>query len=185
MNTHTRQALETLDTAARQVAELFAKKYYECTLESEYIYNVGDDPIGVWNIGDEFWDFNDMVVALQHNADRETLMDWYYEVYAEENDDRTPFINLKSWLKGIRPKDVDERSKLVCFDEIKPIRAYSEASEIDQTLIDLIDDAIEFGHADYTGRQRTDEECQEAFNELIKQKNAILRKLKKRDSSHD
>ena len=59
-------------------------------------------------MGDEFWDFNNMVVALQHNADRETLMDWYYEVYAEENDDRTPFINLKSWLKGIRPKDLVE-----------------------------------------------------------------------------
>ena len=29
--------------------------------------------------------------------------------------------------------------------------------------------------------QRTDEERQEAFNELVEQKNAILRKLKKRD----
>ena len=108
MNTHIRQALETLDTAARQVAELFAKKYYECTLESEHIHNIGDDPIGVWGMGDEFWGFDDMVVALQYNADRETLIDWYYEMYSEDNDDHTPYINLKSWLNGIRPKGLEQ-----------------------------------------------------------------------------
>lgn len=63
-------------------------------------------------MGDEFWDFNDMVVALQHNADRETLMDWYYEIYTAEHDDSVPFINLKSWLKGIRPKDLDKRGQV-------------------------------------------------------------------------
>lgn len=47
-----------------------------------------------------------MVTALEYSADKDTLMEWYYEMYAEENDDRTPFINLKSWLKGIRPKDL-------------------------------------------------------------------------------
>lgn len=56
--------------------------------------------------------------------------------------------------------------------------------EIDQALIDLINDAIEFGHADYTGRQRTDEERQEAFNKLLWHKNIILRKLDKRGSTH-
>ena len=108
METKTRNALETLDTAAHQIAELFAKVYYECGLDSEYVYNVGDDPIGVWNMGDEFWNFDDMVTALQKNADRESLIDWYYEMYAEENDDRTPYINLKSWLKGIRPRSVKQ-----------------------------------------------------------------------------
>ena len=62
-------------------------------------------------MGDEFWDFNDMVVALKHNADRETLMDWYYEIYTTEHDDNVPFINLKSWLKSIRPKDLDKRGQ--------------------------------------------------------------------------
>ena len=181
MDTKTREALEALDTTARQIAELFVKKYYDYDLEADYVYAVADDPTGAWGVGDEFWNFDDMVTALRYDADEGTLYDWYYKIYTAEHDDSVPFINLKSWLKGIRPKDVDERSKLVCFDEIKPIRAYSEASEIDQALIDLIDDAIEFGHADYTGRQRTDEERQEAFNELVEQKNAILRKLKKRD----
>ena len=261
MNTHIRQALETLDTAARQVAELFAKKYYECTLESEHIHNVGDDPIGVWNMGDEFWDFNDMVVALQHNADMDTLINWYYEMYAKENDDRTPYINLKSWLKGMRPKNfrpllggakmtiqefIDNaftlhliedakiyKNELVFVDiedfvlayislDITPktdmskvyinktrlepkdieqfekwllefsktpflerdtIRAYSETSEIDQALTDLIDDVIEFVYADYTDRQRTDEERQEAFSKLLWHKNITLRKLDK-SSTH-
>lgn len=261
MNTHIRQALETLDTAARQVAELFAKKYYECTLESEHIHNVGDDPIGVWNMGDEFWDFNDMVVALQHNADMDTLINWYYKMYAKENDDRTPYINLKSWLKGMRPKNfrpllggakmtiqefIDNaftlhliedakiyKNELVFVDiedfvlayiplDITPktdmskvyinktrlepkdieqfekwllefsktpflerdtIRAYSETSEIDQALTDLIDDVIEFVYADYTDRQRTDEERQEAFSKLLWHKNITLRKLDK-SSTH-
>ena len=94
------------------------------------------------------------------------------------------YIN-KTYLE---PKDIEQLKKWLLEyaqtplrERFKPIRAYSEASEIDQALIDLIDDAIEFGHADYTGRQRTDEERQEAFNELVEQKNAILRKLKKRD----
>lgn len=261
MNTHIRQALETLDTAARQVAELFAKKYYECTLESEHIHNVGDDPIGVWNMGDEFWDFNDMVVALQHNADMDTLINWYYEMYAKENDDRTPYINLKSWLKGmcpknfrpllggakmtiqefidnaftlhliedakiyknelvfvdiedfvlayiplditpktdmskvyinktrLEPKDIEQFEKWLLefsktpFLERDTIRAYSETSEIDQALTDLIDDVIEFVYADYTDRQRTDEERQEAFSKLLWHKNITLRKLDK-SSTH-
>lgn len=108
--------------------------------------------------------------------------------------DITPKTNMaevyinKTYLA---PKDIEQFKKwLLEFSktplrERDTIRTYSETSEIDQALIDLIDDAIEFGHADYTGRQRTDEERQKAFNELIKQKNAILCKLKKRDSSHD
>ena len=108
--------------------------------------------------------------------------------------DITPKTNMaevyinKTYLA---PKDIEQFKKwLLEFSETPlrerdTIRTDSETSELDQALIDLIDDAIEFGHADYTGRQRTDEERQKAFNELIKQKNAILCKLKKRDSSHD
>lgn len=108
MSNKTRNALEAFDTAARQIVELFAKIYYQCGLDSEHIYNIGDDPIGVWGMGDEFWGFDDMVVALQYNADRETLIDWYYEMYSEDNDDHTPYINLKSWLNGIRPKGLEQ-----------------------------------------------------------------------------
>lgn len=108
MDNKTRNALEALDAAAHQIAGLFAKKYYQCGLDSDYAYNVGDDPIGVWSMGDEFWGFDDMVTALQHSADRETLMDWYYEIYAAEHDDSVPFISLKLWLKGMRPKDLEQ-----------------------------------------------------------------------------
>jgi hypothetical protein len=108
MDNKTRNALEALDTAARRIAELFAKEYYECGLDSEHIYSVGDDPIGVWSMGDEFWGFDDMVTALQYNADRETLIDWYYKMYADDNDDHTPYINLKTWLKGIHTKNLEQ-----------------------------------------------------------------------------
>lgn len=37
MDTKTREALEMLDTASRQIAEQFAKKYYECGLDSENV----------------------------------------------------------------------------------------------------------------------------------------------------
>ena len=102
-----RNALENLDTAARQIVELFAKIYYECGLDSEYIYNVGGDPIGVWGMGDEFWGFDDMVTALRYDADKETLMNWHeYQIGNVVSDE--PVINLKSWLKGLRPKDLEQ-----------------------------------------------------------------------------
>ena len=101
MNTKTREALETLDTAARQIVELFAKKYYNYDLEADYVYAIADDPIGVWGVGDEFWDFNNIVTALRYDADEGTLYDWYYEIYADGN---KQFISLKLWLKGVRPK---------------------------------------------------------------------------------
>lgn len=96
------------------------------------------------------------------------------------------YIN-KTYLE---PKDIEQLKEWLLefsktpFLERDTIRAYSETSEIDQALIDLIDDAIEFGHADYTGRQRTDEERQKAFNKLLWHKNIILRKLDKRGSTH-
>lgn len=95
------------------------------------------------------------------------------------------YIN-KTYLE---PKDIEQLKEWLLefsktpFLERDTIRAYSETSEIDQALIDLIDDAIEFGHADYTGRQRTDEERQKAFNKLLWHKNIILRKLDK-SSTH-
>nr|DAV76469.1 MAG TPA: hypothetical protein [Caudoviricetes sp.] len=107
MDTKTRNALEALDTTARQIAELFVKKYYDYDLEVDYVYAVADDPTGAWGVGDEFWNFDDMVTALRHNADRETLMDWYYKIYTAEHDDSVPFISLKLWLKGMRPKDLE------------------------------------------------------------------------------
>lgn len=108
MDTKTREALEALDTTARQIAKLFVKKYYNYNLEADYVYAVADDPTGAWGVGDEFWNFDDMVTALQYDADEGTLYDWYYEMYAEDNDDHTPYINLKSWLKGVRPKDLEQ-----------------------------------------------------------------------------
>ena len=105
MDTKTRNALEALDTTARQIAELFVKKYYDYDLEADYVYAVADDPTGAWGVGDEFWNFDDMVTALQYDADEDTLMDWYeYQLDAPSGE---PVINLKSWIKGIRPKDLE------------------------------------------------------------------------------
>lgn len=97
MDSKTRSALESLDTAARRAVDIFIKKYYD----EAYAYAIADDPIGVWGIGDEFWNFNDIVTALQYDADESTLYDWYYEIYADGN---KQFISLKLWLKGVRPK---------------------------------------------------------------------------------
>ena len=112
MDTKTREALEALDTTARQIAELFVKRYCNYDLEADYVYAVADDPIGVWGVGDEFWNFDDMVTALRYDADEGILYDWYYKIYTAEHDDSVPFINLKSWLKGIRPKDLDKRGQM-------------------------------------------------------------------------
>lgn len=109
MDTKTREALETLDTTARQIAELFVKRYCNYDLEADYVYAVADDPTGAWGVGDEFWNFDDMVTALQYDADEGTLYDWYYEIYADGN---KQFISLKLWLKGVRPKDLDNRKQV-------------------------------------------------------------------------
>lgn len=103
MDTKTREALEALDTTARQIAKLFVKKYYSYNLEADYVYAVADDPIGAWGVGDEFWSFDDMVTALRYNADKDTLMEWY----EHQLDSTAPGklgINLKSWLKDVRPE---------------------------------------------------------------------------------
>lgn len=105
-----RNVLENLDTAVRQIVELFAKIYYECGLDSEYIYNVGGDPIGVWGMGDEFWGFDDMVTALRYDADKETLMNWYEHQIGNAVPDE-PVINLKSWLKGFRPEETESNKE--------------------------------------------------------------------------
>lgn len=111
MNTKTRDALEALDTTARQIAELFVKKYYNYDLEADYVYAVADDLTGAWGVGDEVWSFDDMVTALRYNADKETLMDWHeYQLDNAASD--KPCINLKSWLKGFRPKDLDKREQV-------------------------------------------------------------------------
>ena len=68
MDTKTRNALEALDTTARQIAELFVKKYYDYDLEADYVYAVTDDPTGAGGVGDEFWNLADMVNAIQHAA---------------------------------------------------------------------------------------------------------------------
>nr|DAU48511.1 MAG TPA: hypothetical protein [Caudoviricetes sp.] len=120
-----------------------------------------------------FVDIEDVVLArIPLDITPKTDMSEVYinKTYLEPED----IEQLKKWLLEFSKTPLRERDKSV--------RVYSETSEIDQALTDLIDDVIEFVYADYTDRQRTDEERQEAFSKLLWHKNIILRKLKKRDS---
>ncbi len=121
-----------------------------------------------------FVDIEDVVLAripLDITPKTDMAKVYINKTYLEPKD----IEQLKKWLLEFSKTPLRERDESV--------RVYSEASEIDQALIDLINDAIEFGHADYTGRQRTDEERQEAFNKLLWHKNIMLRKLDK-SSTH-
>ena len=103
MDAKTRDTLETLDIAARQIAKLFAKKYYGYGIDR--IYCIANDPIDAWFIGNFLWRFGDMVTALQRNVDKDVLMEWHEHKLVNMAAGR-PVIRLDLWIKGLRTDDL-------------------------------------------------------------------------------
>ena len=82
---------EIKDLAIKLVDD-FCDWYFDCDTDK---HNIGDDYFGIWGINDEFWDFSDMVRALDHKdiVTPEKLYEWYWK-----NVDSEQRINLSRFL---------------------------------------------------------------------------------------
>lgn len=58
-------------------------------------HNIVDEDFGVWSVNDEYWDFSDMVRALDHKdiIKPGKIREWYWK-----NVDSEQRINLKTFL---------------------------------------------------------------------------------------
>lgn len=78
LDTETRETLETLNKASRQLGKLFMAKYYDYKPLLNNVRVVASehrDVCGMWVINSEVWSLSDMMVALEYNADKKTLME--------------------------------------------------------------------------------------------------------------
>lgn len=87
------------------IEKMAREKVYEFTDRFGYTplehYPIGDEYFGTWSIGDEFWDFQNIIHALKSGITADELSSWYWQTsdrYAEEK----PVVNLSSWIMGAR-----------------------------------------------------------------------------------
>jgi len=84
-----------------EVVNMYLKAFTDLTeLECEET-NIEND---VFSFGDWFFMFSDIKFAVDNNMECDSLLEWYDAnlFYYPDN-----FINLPSWLKGLRHKDLN------------------------------------------------------------------------------
>ena len=86
------KTIQQYESACELVAKAFIKEYYE---EAEWFW-VGDEIGGVLCFGDEFFNMYILVDILKYKPTYEQLMEWYYDVYINEEAETN--YNLKSYL---------------------------------------------------------------------------------------
>lgn len=99
-------------TTLRAIAEYTVSKFCRWYFgDDQDAYPIGGEYFGVWALGDEFWDFSDIVRALDAKDSgpltTEELSQWYWTNTESENN-----INLNTFLMNRRqpesskPKEV-------------------------------------------------------------------------------
>lgn len=83
--------------ACQDIADAFMDKYYSDSVDVDWGW-VGGEIGGVINTNDDFWDFNDLVIALTKDAPEDKLFMWHSEAL-DHFQDKTPFMNLRTYLK--------------------------------------------------------------------------------------
>lgn len=93
------KVLKAYNEACDALAAEFVATYYPCEPEGEEADCdwVADEPGGVLNVGDEYWDMSTMVQALDLNADEDKLFNWYWG--SVEAPRENGFPSLKNYLK--------------------------------------------------------------------------------------
>lgn len=103
------------EEACRDIVRSFYRKYLfvpeddwtaeECDKRAveeidEDMYAIGGDVSGVWSYReDSYWGIGLMYEALKLDAEKEKLMDWYWESVEAGIEGRDGFPNLKNYLK--------------------------------------------------------------------------------------
>ena len=93
---------------ASELAREFTSRFYDSRPD---IFPIGNEPLGTWAICDEYWDLEDMALALDSELTPDELRDWYWETVDRRTADtpldgsepaNLPLINLKSYIMGAR-----------------------------------------------------------------------------------
>lgn len=89
-----------LETMAEYTVSKFCRWYFGDDCDK---HPIGGDYFGIWGLNDEFWDFSDIMRALdvKNTITPAELQDWYWETTDMQSDDK-PIINLKSYIMGVR-----------------------------------------------------------------------------------
>ena len=95
-----------ITTEIRQQATKLAEEFNDRFIESNYeFFAIGDEPLGIWAISDQFWSLEDMAQALDSNLTPDELYDWYWETVERQSvikKKQKPIINLRSYIMGAR-----------------------------------------------------------------------------------
>jgi hypothetical protein len=117
--------LEQYEKICYKIAQTFWENYYKCedsdqwSDQLKYDPPVADEPYGVWCFGDDWWGFDEMVTALQFEATREQLDEWYDKTTGEFDEKKRMKQNLKNfilygWIGKQYPKqEIEESEKSV------------------------------------------------------------------------
>ena len=93
-------------TDLRQLAIKLAHEFNARFLDNyPEIFAIGDEPLGTWAISDQFWNLEDMALAMESELTPDELLDWYWETVERRSvikKRRKPTINLKSYIMGAR-----------------------------------------------------------------------------------
>ena len=65
------------------------------------IFAIGNEPLGTWAIFDQFWNLEDMALAMDSSLTPDELLDWYWETVNRLTLGKST-INLKNYIMGAR-----------------------------------------------------------------------------------
>lgn len=90
------------DNLANEYLKAFIDKYYTYDDGSKAdTYWIGKEIGGVVEIGDEYYNFNDIRYCIDNDVKKEQLWSWYdYTLRLGLIDSNIPTPNLKSWIAG-------------------------------------------------------------------------------------
>lgn len=107
------------------ITEIFVKKNFEEDTElSDYEYRWVTDNGQVLEIGDYYFDFEDILTDLKENTPKEEIFNWYnYDLECRELEMTT--LNYRSWLHGA-PRHSEETMNKVRKLHDNVLKAQSE-----------------------------------------------------------
>ena len=104
------KVIDIYNESVLMMVEEFIDQYYtyDDGSKAEYYVIGGDNQApGVIDIAEDFWNIDDIYVALKNNVEKKTLMQRHEYAHDEYIADKYP-INLYNYHLGLRPEKKDE-----------------------------------------------------------------------------
>lgn len=105
---------ETFDKLANEYLNCFAEKYFSFDDGSQTEgYWVADEPGGVLEIGDYYFNYDTVRYCVDNDIKYETVVKWYdYCLRVGMVDETLPTPNIKSWVAGCPTYNEKELERL-------------------------------------------------------------------------